>query len=38
MVADRDGIGLTFHSEHWPLGSYAWALEASGLLIEQSGK
>jgi len=34
MVADRDGIRLTFHSEHRPLGAYAQALEASGLHIE----
>ncbi len=34
MVADRDGIRLTFHSEHRPLESYTRALEASGLLIE----
>lgn len=34
MVADRDGVRLTFHSEHRPLESYARALEASGLLIE----
>ena len=34
MVADRDGIRLTFHSEHRPLESYARALEASDLLIE----
>src|SRR5262245_29224956 len=34
MVAERDGVRLTFHSEHRPLESYARALEAGGLLIE----
>jgi ubiquinone/menaquinone biosynthesis C-methylase UbiE len=33
-VFDRAGIRMTFHSEHRPLGSYAGALEAAGLLIE----
>jgi hypothetical protein len=33
-VAERDGIRLTFHSEHRPLETYTRALEASGLLIE----
>jgi SAM-dependent methyltransferase len=30
MAADRDGVRLTFHSEHRPLESYARALEAGG--------
>jgi hypothetical protein len=34
MVADRDGIRLTFHSEHRPLESYFEALAAAGLLTE----
>jgi SAM-dependent methyltransferase len=34
MVAENDGVRLTFHSEHRPLESYARALETSGLLIE----
>jgi hypothetical protein len=33
-VSDRDGIQLTFHSEHRPLEAYSRALEAAGLLIE----
>ena len=33
-VADRDGIPLTFHSEHRPIEAYSRALEAAGLLIE----
>ena len=33
-VADRDGIRLTFHSEHRPIEAYSRALEAAGLLIE----
>jgi SAM-dependent methyltransferase len=33
-VADRDGITMTFHSEHRPLESYTGALEAAGMLIE----
>jgi SAM-dependent methyltransferase len=33
-VAERDGIGLTFHSEHRPIEAYSRALEAAGLLIE----
>jgi SAM-dependent methyltransferase len=33
-VTDRDGIQLTFHSEHRPLEAYSRALEAAGLLIE----
>jgi SAM-dependent methyltransferase len=33
-VLDRDGIALTFHSEHRPLEDYSRALEAAGLLIE----
>jgi len=31
---DRDGVRLTFHSEHRPIEAYSRALEASGLLIE----
>lgn len=34
MVADRDGVRLTFHSEHRPLQTYFEALEAAGLLTE----
>ncbi len=34
MVADRDGVRLTFHSEHRPLESYFEALAAAGLLTE----
>jgi SAM-dependent methyltransferase len=33
-VIDRDGIRLTFHSEHRPLEAYSRALEAAGLLTE----
>ncbi len=33
-VSDRDGIQMTFHSEHRPLETYSRALEAAGLLIE----
>jgi SAM-dependent methyltransferase len=33
-VVDRDGVRLTFHSEHRPLEVYSRALEAAGLLIE----
>ncbi len=33
-VADRDGVTMTFHSEHRPLEAYSRALEAAGLLIE----
>ena len=33
-VADRDGLQLTFHSEHRPIEAYSRALEAAGLLIE----
>src|ERR1700722_4311159 len=33
-VIDRNGVRLTFHSEHRPLESYGRALEAAGLLIE----
>ena len=33
-VHDRDGIRLTFHSEHRPLEAYSRALEAAGLLTE----
>jgi SAM-dependent methyltransferase len=33
-VADRDGVRLTFHSEHRPIEAYSRALEAGGLLIE----
>ena len=31
---ERDGIRLTFHSEHRPLEAYARALASAGLLIE----
>jgi SAM-dependent methyltransferase len=34
LVADRDGIQLTFHSEHRPLEVYSLALERASLLIE----
>ena len=34
MVADRDGVRLTFHSEHRPLETYFEALAAAGLLTE----
>jgi hypothetical protein len=33
-VLDRDGVRLTFHSEHRPLETYSRALEAAGLLTE----
>jgi SAM-dependent methyltransferase len=33
-VAERDGIRLTFHSEHRPLEAYSRALEAAGMLID----
>jgi SAM-dependent methyltransferase len=33
-VLDRDGITLTFHSEHRPIEAYSRALETAGLLIE----
>jgi SAM-dependent methyltransferase len=33
-TVDRDGIRLTFHSEHRPLEAYSRALEAAGLLTE----
>jgi SAM-dependent methyltransferase len=33
-VFDRDGVRMTFHSEHRPLEAYTRALEADGLLIE----
>jgi len=33
-VADREGIRLTFHSEHRPIEAYSRALEGAGLLIE----
>lgn len=33
-VLDRDGITMTFHSEHRPLEAYSRALEAAGLLTE----
>ncbi|HEY1616954.1 MAG TPA: class I SAM-dependent methyltransferase [Streptosporangiaceae bacterium] len=33
-TAERDGVRLTFHSEHRPLEAYARALEAAGLLTE----
>jgi SAM-dependent methyltransferase len=31
---ERDGLRMTFHSAHRPLGTYARALERSGLVIE----
>jgi SAM-dependent methyltransferase len=34
-VLARDGLEMTFHSEHRPLEAYARALEESGLLIER---
>ena len=34
MVADRDGVRLTFHSEHRPLETYFHALADAGLLTE----
>jgi SAM-dependent methyltransferase len=34
MVADRDGVRLTFHSEHRPLETYFDALATAGLLTE----
>jgi SAM-dependent methyltransferase len=33
-VLDRDGVRLTFYSEHRPLEAYSRALAAAGLLIE----
>jgi SAM-dependent methyltransferase len=33
-MSDRDGIRLTFHSEHRPIEAYSRALEAAGMLIE----
>jgi hypothetical protein len=33
-VAERDGIRLTFHSEHRSLEAYGLAIERAGLLIE----
>jgi SAM-dependent methyltransferase len=33
-ATDRNGIRLTFHSEHRPVEAYSHALEAAGLLIE----
>jgi len=34
MTAEREGMRLTFHSEHRPLEVYMGALEAAGLLTE----
>jgi SAM-dependent methyltransferase len=34
MTVERDGMRLTFHSEHRPLEAYSRALEAGGLLTE----
>ena len=34
LVVERDGIQLTFHSEHRPIEAYTRALEAGGLLTE----
>jgi SAM-dependent methyltransferase len=33
-VVERDGLAMTFHSEHRPLEAYSRALEAAGFLIE----
>jgi SAM-dependent methyltransferase len=33
-TVDRDGVRLTFHSEHRPIEAYSRALETAGLLIE----
>jgi hypothetical protein len=33
-VIDRNGVRLTFHSEHRPLECYSQALEGAGLVIE----
>lgn len=33
-TVDRDGVRLTFHSEHRPLEAYSQALESAGLLVE----
>jgi SAM-dependent methyltransferase len=35
FVADRDGISMTFYSEHRPLSTYVDALSAAGLLVER---
>jgi SAM-dependent methyltransferase len=34
MVADRDGVSLTFHGEHRPLEAYFHAMADAGLLTE----
>ncbi|MGH3167884.1 MAG: class I SAM-dependent methyltransferase [Trebonia sp.] len=34
MTVERDGIRLTFHSEHRPLEAYSRALEGAGMRIE----
>ena len=31
---ERDGLSMTFHSQHGPLEAYFLALEAAGLLVE----
>jgi SAM-dependent methyltransferase len=31
---ERDGLPMTFHSQHWPLERYFSALEKSGFLVE----
>src|SRR5262249_15861387 len=33
-TVERDGVTMTFHSEHRPLDAYSRALEAAGFLIE----
>ena len=33
-AVERDGIQVTFHSEHRPIEVYSRALEAAGLLVE----
>jgi hypothetical protein len=31
---ERDGLAMTFHSQHRPLEAYSRAFEAAGLMIE----
>jgi SAM-dependent methyltransferase len=33
-TVERDGRSMTLHSQHRPLGSYFWAFEEAGLLVE----
>lgn len=33
-TVERDGLSMTFHSQHWPIEAYFVALEAAGLLVE----